>query len=53
MNVKLAKVDTTIHKKLAEKFNIKGFPTLTFFKDGVESEYKGGSKNIIFLNKNI
>eukprot|EP00092_Neocalanus_flemingeri_P011953 GFUD01012886.1.p1 GENE.GFUD01012886.1~~GFUD01012886.1.p1 ORF type:complete len:498 (+),score=114.69 GFUD01012886.1:105-1598(+) len=40
--VKLAKVDTTIHKKLGEKFEIRGFPTLKFFKNGVPQEYSGG-----------
>jgi protein disulfide-isomerase A1 len=28
----LAKVDATEHKQLAERFGIKGFPTLFFFK---------------------
>ena len=31
-----------IHKDLAEKFGIKGFPTLKFFREGDVSEYNGG-----------
>ena len=38
----LGKVDATVHKKLAEKYNVKGFPTLYFFVDGVPKEYDGG-----------
>ena len=48
MNVKLAKVDATIHKKLAEQFGVTGFPTLKFFKDGAHSEYNGGSNLYLF-----
>ena len=43
LNVKLAKVDATEHKKIGEKYEVKGFPTLKFFKNGVVSEYNGGS----------
>jgi len=43
LNVKLAKVDATEHKKIGEKYDVKGFPTLKFFKNGVVSEYNGGS----------
>ena len=56
LNVKLAKVDATIHKKIAEKFDIKGFPTLRFFKDGNDSEYNGGrteSTIISWLKKKV
>eukprot|EP00092_Neocalanus_flemingeri_P004114 GFUD01004426.1.p1 GENE.GFUD01004426.1~~GFUD01004426.1.p1 ORF type:complete len:519 (+),score=155.88 GFUD01004426.1:230-1786(+) len=39
--VKLAKVDATAHKETGTKFNIEGFPTLKFFKDGKPADYNG------------
>jgi len=38
----LAKVDATEHKKLAERFGIRGFPTLYWFVNGEQQEYTGG-----------
>jgi protein disulfide-isomerase A1 len=52
--VKLAKVDATAHKDVASKYEIKGFPTLKFFRNGKDSEYNGGrteSEIISWLNK--
>ena len=40
----LAKVDVTVNKALGERFEIKGFPTLLFFKNGVPTPY-GGPRN--------
>ncbi|KAF4732209.1 hypothetical protein FOZ62_005491, partial [Perkinsus olseni] len=40
--VALGEIDATEHKKMAEKYNIRGFPTLFWFVDGEESEYGGG-----------
>ncbi len=51
---KLAKVDATVHNDLAKKFEIKGFPTLKFFKNGKHSDYNGGRTEgeiVAWLNK--
>jgi len=41
-DLKLAKVDATVEKEVSNKFGIKGFPTLIFFKNGNQQDYKGG-----------
>ena len=37
----VGKVDCTKEKSLAKDFNIKGYPTLKFFKKGTAYEYEG------------
>jgi len=46
---KVAKVDATEAKSTGDRFGIKGFPTLKFFKNGVPQDYNGGrtAKDII------
>ena len=40
--VRIAKVDATENKKLAEQFSIQGFPTIKYFVAGQATEYTGG-----------
>lgn len=41
-SIKLAKVDATEESDLSEKFEVRGYPTLKFFKNGVPRDYSGG-----------
>jgi len=40
--IKLAKVDATEQTEIAEKFEVRLFPTLMFFRNGNPSKYNGG-----------
>lgn len=40
--IRLAKVDATEETSLSERFEVRGYPTLKFFRNGKPSDYKGG-----------
>jgi protein disulfide-isomerase A1 len=41
-SIALAKVDATEEKESGTRFGVRGYPTLKWFANGVESEYNGG-----------
>jgi len=48
--VPLAKVDATEQKALADRFEIRGFPTIKFFRKGVPIDYSGGRTESDIVN---
>lgn len=38
----LAAVDCTKHRKIGERYKVKGYPTIKYFKDGKPTEYNSG-----------
>jgi protein disulfide-isomerase-like protein len=42
--------DTPEHKQLMKEYNIKGFPTIIIFKDGIPTEYNGPRNVEALLN---
>ena len=49
-NLIVAKVDATVEKKLAEKYQVKGYPTVKFFKKGAVTDYTAGRKEQDVIN---
>jgi protein disulfide-isomerase A1 len=52
--IRLAKVDATEEPSLGERFQVKGYPTIKFFRGGKPSDYGGGRTGpeiVAWLNK--
>ena len=49
-NLIVAKVDATAEKKLAEKYKVRGYPTVKFFKKGQATDYTAGRKEHYVIN---
>ena len=55
-NVKIAKIDATVHKQFPEQFGIEGFPTIKLFINGKPIDYNGErTKDAMtaFINKKV
>jgi hypothetical protein len=54
--VVLAKLDASMYKSIASRFDVKGFPTLKWFSNGEPSEYTGGRTDraiVSWVQKNL
>ena len=49
-NVKIAKLDATVHKEAATEHGIQGFPTLKFFINGTPVDYQGAREEDAIYN---
>ena len=41
-NVIVAKIDATANEKIAQRYEVQGYPTFKFFKNGTASDFHGG-----------
>ncbi len=43
-DVKIAKVDCTVHKSLCQSYNVDNYPALKYIKNGVVHDYMGSKE---------
>jgi len=51
LSIKLGKVEAVTENELAEKYGVRGYPTLKFFKNGKPIDYSGTNNNLIIDRK--
>ncbi|CEG37496.1 protein disulfide-isomerase domain [Plasmopara halstedii] len=49
-NVRVAKVDCTVHRRVCSRFGVNGYPSLFYLNDGQVYRYKGGRTLPAFLD---
>ncbi|ETP52507.1 protein disulfide-isomerase domain [Phytophthora nicotianae P10297] len=49
-NVRVAKVDCTVHRRVCSRFGVNGYPSLFYINDGQVYRYKGGRSLPAFLD---
>ena len=49
-NIKIAKLDATVHKEAATEHKVQGFPTLKFFINGSPVDYQGAREEDAIYN---
>ena len=47
-SIKLAKVDATAETEIAEKLEIRGYPTLKFYRNGQPIEFTGKPPTVVY-----
>ena len=54
--VTLAKLDADEHRDIAERFGVKGYPTIKWFSEGVPNDFEGGhtdSEIVAYVTKRM
>lgn len=51
--IRLGKVDATLNTAVSEKFEVRGYPTIKFFRAGKPQEYNGWSPNGVREEKKL
>lgn len=49
-DVVIAKLEATENRDVADKFDVKGYPTLRWFENGKDVEYDGGRTTATIVN---
>ena len=48
-SIALGKVDATVESELAQEHGVRGYPTLTFFRNGKSMSYSGTFKKLLLM----